>query len=123
MATYLLATASVHVTAAAADYLDGRLDPDDDLVVVGVRDGEGADRDVGDAANVARARLAAAAPEIDLRDGDPVTAITAAVDEHEPAVVVLGANDGAADASGLGSTAATLLSELSRPTVVVHPSA
>ena len=36
MTRYLLATASVHATAAAADYLGDRLTADDDVLVVTV---------------------------------------------------------------------------------------
>jgi len=51
MTTYLLATSSVHVTAAAADSLQERLDPaTDEVVVIAVREPNAPDRDAGDAA-------------------------------------------------------------------------
>lgn len=119
MTTYLLATSSVHVTAAAADYLEDRREPSDDVVAVGVREPDAATRDVGDAINVARSRLAAAAPTAEIRDGEPTAQLLDAVAEHDPDVVIVGANAGTAGASGLGSTAETLITELQRPVVVV----
>ncbi|WP_226011447.1 universal stress protein [Halomicrobium salinisoli] len=119
MTRYLVATSSVHVTAAAADYLQGRLDPDDDVTVVAVREPDALNRDAGDAANVARSRLAAAAPEVDVRDGDPTEEVLAAVEESDPDEVVVGANRGTEDAEGVGSTAQALLADLDRPVVVV----
>lgn len=118
MTTYLVAAASVHVTAAAADYLGPRVDPSDDtVVVVGVEDSDS--RDAGDAVNVARSRLAAAMPDTETRAGEPLTELLAAVEDHDPDVVVIGANGGTADATGVGSTATGLLSALDRPVVVV----
>lgn len=119
MRTYLLATASVHVTAAAADYLEGRVDPDDSVVVVGVEEADAPSRDVHDAANVARARLAPTIPTVDLRTGDALSEIRAAVDEHDPDVVLIGPNAGTESASGLGETARALLAETDRPVAVV----
>ena len=120
MTEYLVAAASVHVTAAAADYLGDRLDPSaDSVVVVGVREPGTHERDAGDAANVARSRLAAAMPETELRAGEPVTELLAAVDDHDPDVVVIGANAGTEGAAGVGRTATALLEELDRPVVVV----
>jgi nucleotide-binding universal stress UspA family protein len=120
MTDYLVATASVHVTAAAADYLQSRLDSNEDgVVVVGVREPESHDRDAGDAANVARSRLAVAMPETELREGDPTTELLSAIEERDPDVVVVGANGGTEGASGVGSTATALLERADRPVVVV----
>ena len=120
MTEYLVATASVHVTAAAADYLQRRLDPSEDsVVVVGVREPERHERDAGDAANVARSRLAAAAPETELREGDPATEVLAAIEAHDPDVVLIGANAGTEGTSGVGGTATELLASADRPVVVV----
>jgi len=119
VSTYLVAMASVHVTAAAADYLDGRLDPDDSVVVVAVAEPDAPERDVHDAANVARARLAASAPTVEVREGDPVSELRAAIADHDPDVVVIGPNAGTADAAGLGTTARAILARADRPVVVV----
>lgn len=118
MTTYLVAASSVHVTAAAADYLGRRLDPSEDrVIVVGVT--ESGSRDAGDAVNVARSRLAAAMPDTETHEGDPTEELHAAVEDHDPDIVVIGANRGTADATGVGSTATALLSDLDRPVVVV----
>lgn len=119
MTDYLVATSSVHVTAAAADYLQDRIDPSDDVAVVAVRESAAPERDAGDAANVARSRLAAAMPTTEVVDGAPIGELLSAVEEHDPDVVVIGANSGTAGASGVGSTATELLERLDRPVVVV----
>jgi nucleotide-binding universal stress UspA family protein len=120
MTEYLVATSSVHVTAAAADYLRERLDPSEDgVVVVAVHDPDAPARDAGDAANVARSRLAAAMPTTETREGDPTEQVLAAIDDYDPDVVLLGANRGTEGARGVGSTAQAVLSEATRPVVVV----
>jgi len=121
MTTFLLATGSVHVTAAAADYLQDRLDPgaDAEVVVVAVRDPDAPSRDAGDAVNVARSRLAAFAPATETREGAPVTEILAAVDEYDPDELIIGPHRGTNDSDGVGSTAAELLTRVDRPVVVV----
>ncbi|AEM58628.1 hypothetical protein HISP_15545 [Haloarcula hispanica N601] len=121
MTTFLLATNSVHVTAAAADYLQKRLDPaaDDDIVVVAVRDPDAPPRDAGDAVNVARSRLAPFMPVTETKDGEPVTEILAAVDEHDPDELLIGPNRGTDDSDGIGSTARDLLTRVDRPVIVL----
>jgi len=120
MTDFLVATSSVHVTAAAADYLQGRLDPAaDSVVVVAVAEPGAAERDAGDAANVARSRLAAAAPATETREGEPTAELLAAVADHDPDEVVVGAHAGTAGSDGVGSTARALLADLDRPVVVV----
>ncbi|SFR86550.1 Universal stress protein family protein [Halomicrobium zhouii] len=120
MTRFLVATNSVHVTAAAVDYLEDRLDPGaDEVVVVGVTGPDASGRDVADAANVARARLAASTPTVESRTGEVVDELLAAVDEHDPEEVIIGANGGEAGVAGVGSTAQALLAELARPVVVV----
>ena len=119
MTSYLVGAASVHVVAAAADYLAPRLEPADSVHVVGVEEPDAPARDVRDAANVARARLAAATPAVEIRAGDPLAEIREAIAEHDPDVVVIGPNAGAQNASGLGGTATDLLGTADRPVVVV----
>lgn len=130
---YLLATDSVHTTAAACDYLDPRLDPDDRveaLTVVSPDEG-GAEtaggprsspsRDAGDAANVASARLAGRATvETLVRRGPPAETILSAVEERDPDVVLVGARGGRPGAGpGLGSVARSVLEGVDRPVVVL----
>ncbi|NHX39868.1 MULTISPECIES: universal stress protein [Haloarcula] len=121
MTTFLLATSSVHVTAAAADYLQHRLDPaaDHDIVVVAVHDPDAPSRDAGDAVNVARSRLAAFMPATETRDGAPVTEILAAVDEHDPDELLIGPHRGTDDSDGVGSMARDLLTNVDRPVIVL----
>ncbi|WP_336329490.1 universal stress protein [Haloarcula sp. CGMCC 1.2071] len=121
MTTFLLATSSVHVTAAAADYLQDRLDPasDDDIVVVAVRDPAAPSRDAGDAVNVARSRLAGFMPTIETKDGEPVTEILTTVDEYDPNELLIGPHHGADDSDGIGSTAQELLARVDRPVIVL----
>ncbi|AAV47423.1 unknown [Haloarcula marismortui ATCC 43049] len=121
MTTFLLATSSVHVTAAAADYLQHRLDSaaDHDIVVVAVHDPDAPSRDAGDAVNVARSRLAAFMPATETRDGAPVTEILAAVDEHDPDELLIGPHRGTDDSDGVGSMARDLLTNVDRPVIVL----
>lgn len=118
---YLVATDSVHTTAAACDYLDGRLDgPDRDTVTfLTVTEGDG--RDAGDAANVARARVAGRATlETLALEGDPAEAILDAVADVNADVLVLGPRSGAPGAQpALGSTARSVLARAPVPAVVV----
>jgi len=76
----LIATDSVHTTAAACDYLEPRLNGDDTVAVVTVPADEA--RDAEDALNVATARLLGRADvrtaRLDAADGDPTEAILAA---------------------------------------------
>jgi nucleotide-binding universal stress UspA family protein len=128
---YLVAADSIHTTAAACDYLDPRLDGPgvDTVTVLTVAEsgdepdvpGRPGDRDQGDAANVARARLAGRATVAAVaREGDPATAILDAVTERDVDVVILGPRSGepGTDAT-LGSTARTVLSGTSVPAVIV----
>lgn len=119
MTRFLVVTTSVHVTAAAADYLDERLDPSaDEVVVVGVAQPGTPDRDAADAVNVARSRLAAAGPTTETRREDTApAAVAAAVAEHDPDEVVLGTNAGTPDAEGLAVR--DVLGALDRPAVVL----
>lgn len=117
---YLVATDSVHTTAAACDYLEGRLDGSaTDTVTVLTVAGDG--RDAGDAANVARARLAGrAALETVTREEDPAEAIRAATAELDADVLVLGPRSGEPGAEpDLGSTARAVLADAPVPAVVV----
>jgi len=118
---FLIATDSVHTTAAACDYLAPRLDGDDVVDVVTVP--SAATRDADDALNVANARLLGHADVETARldtDGDPASAILAAVADRSPDVVVIGPHAGAAGAGpALGSTARRIIEGTDVPVVVV----
>lgn len=122
----LIATDSVHTTAAACDYLEPRLNGDDTVDVVTVPADEA--RDAADALNVATARLLGRADvetaRLDAADGDPAGAILAAIDDRSPDTVVVGRHAGAPGAGpGLGGTARRVVEEADLPVVVVVPSA
>lgn len=122
----LIATDSVHTTAAACDYLEPRLDGDDTVDVVTVPADEA--RDAADALNVATARLLGRADvetaRLDAADDDPAEAILAAIDDRSPDTVVVGRQAGAPGAGpGLGGTARRVVEGADLPVVVVVPSA
>jgi len=120
MPTFLVATDSVHTTAAACDYLGERVTDDDTVIVVSVADDDTDERDAGDATNVARTRLVAPTVETLVREGRPSEVIQSLVAERGVDEVVIGARRGDPEASpGLGGTAADLLVSLAVPVVVV----
>ena len=125
MTRYLVATASVHTTAIACDYLHPRVGKDDEVFVLAVREPPLEDRDPGDATNVARTRLVTPSVETLTREGDPATEIRAVATEREVAVVVVGPRRGDPETSGTapGSTVRTLLGESPRPVVVLPATA
>lgn len=122
MTRFLVATDSVHMTAAACDYLQERVDADDEVVVVAVSeeaDGE-SERDAADAANVAQVRLATADVVVDTRKGDPGPEIEAAVDAHDADELVIGSPSGEPGTDRrVGSTAQSLVANADVPVVVV----
>lgn len=118
---YLVATDSVHTTAAACDYLEGRLESDDAVAVVSVPGAEA--RDADDALNVANARLLGRADVETERldaDGDPASAILAAANDRGADVVLIGPHAGTPDSGpALGSTARRVVEGADVPVVVV----
>ncbi|MFB6184544.1 MAG: universal stress protein [Haloarculaceae archaeon] len=117
---FLLATSSVHTTAAVCDYLDGRLDADDSVVVATVREAGADPRDVGDAANVARTRLVPADVEIVEREGDPTAVLPELIAAYDVEEVVVGPRRGAPGTeTTLGSTTQALLASPDVPVPVV----
>lgn len=128
MTRYLLATASVHTTAAAADYLAERLTADDEVVVLTVDESDLDARDAGDAANVARSRLLPATVDVVEREGEPAAEIRSVLAEREVDALLLGPRRGDPDASEAGgesdggapgSTVRALLGDAAVPVVVV----
>ena len=125
MTRYLVATASVHTTAAACDYLQSRVGTDDEVTVLGVQESALDGRDPGDAANVARTRLVAPTVETVTRAGEPAAEIRAVATERDADVVVAGPRRGDPETSGTapGSTVERLLSGSPRPVVVLPEAA
>jgi nucleotide-binding universal stress UspA family protein len=129
MPTVLLATDSVHTTAAGCDYLADRLDEGDTVVVLTVTAGVVSERDAGDAANVARTRLFDPTVETARRpsDGEDAAAVAAAITavaaDTDADEIVLGRVSGDPERAGEppGSTARAVLRSASRPVVLVSP--
>lgn len=120
MTTFLLATASVHTTAAACDYLADRATADDTVLVVSVAEPGTDPRDPGDATNVARTRLVDPTVETLTPEGNPSDVIQDLVADRGVDEVLVGTHRGDPDApAGLGGTAADLLVSLDVPVVVV----
>lgn len=127
MTRYLLAAASVHTVAAAADYLGDRLAADDEVVVLTVAEPGLDERDAGDAANVARSRLLPATVTAVEREGDPADEIRAAVAEREPDELLVGSRRGdraasdehGSDGDAPGSTVRALVGSVDVPVVVL----
>ena len=121
MVRVLVATASVHTTAAACDYLVGRLGGDDEVIVLTVAEPALATRDAGDAANVARTRLVEPTVEAMTQEGEPADAIQEIATERDVDEVVIGPHGGDPVRAGEppGSTVLALLGSADRPVVVV----
>ncbi|MFB6106085.1 MAG: universal stress protein [Halobacteriaceae archaeon] len=117
MTRFLLATDSVHTTAAALDYLEDRADVDA-VVAVAVTD-PAAPRDAADALNVVGARLTGVAVDRVERSGDPGPEILAAAADADVDEILIGAHGGDPGAEGVGSTARQVLAAADRPVVVV----
>ncbi len=128
---YLLATDSVHTTAAGCDYLLDRLDTDDRVTVLTVAEAD--DRDAADAANVATARLTGfcelefeerAVPQEPRDGGEAAVAVAAEIldtgDTLDADVVLVGPHGGSVgDGPELGSTAEAVLEGATVPVVVL----
>ena len=120
MTTFLVATASVHTTAAACDYLNERVTPDDTVLVVSVTEADMNQRDAGDATNVARTRLVDPTVETISEAGRPSDVIQDLVAERGVDEVLIGPRRGdPAAAPRLGGTAADLIVSLAVPVVVI----
>ncbi|GGN22683.1 universal stress protein [Halarchaeum nitratireducens] len=120
MTRFLVATDSVHTTAAACDYLGPRLDAGDSVRVVGVT--EDGSRDAGDAVNVASARLTTPTVETAVRDGEAVDEIREELERGGVDELVVGAHEpGPGAESGLGRTARALVGRVEVPCVVLPP--
>lgn len=121
MTRFLLATDSVHTTAAACDYLAGRLSDGDAVTAVTVREPGADPRDGEDALNVATVRLGVVTSvETAVFEREPASAILDAAADHQVDEVVLGARSGEPGASaGVGETARAVLTRAPVPVVVV----
>lgn len=118
---YLVATDSVHTTAAACDYLEPRLEDDDFVSVVSVPGTD--ERDAEDALNVVNARLAGLADittEQFLTDGDPAKGILSAANNAAVDAIVIGPHAGDPESGPeLGGTARHIIEKADVPVIVV----
>jgi nucleotide-binding universal stress UspA family protein len=136
---YLLATDSVHTTAAGCDYLGPRLESSDVVDVLTVLeptdtgsdsgvagapgptapDAEAAEHDA--AANVATVRLSGRATvETLAREGGPAAVVRSVAVERDADVILLGTHGGQPGAGpGPGSVTTAVLAEADRPVVVL----
>lgn len=121
MTRFLLATDSVHTTAAACDYLVDRTTGDDAVTALAVREPGIDGRDGEDALNVATVRLGAGPTvETEIREGPPAQVILSAADEVGADEIVLGPRRGVPGAGeALGGTAVAVLERAAVPVVVV----
>jgi nucleotide-binding universal stress UspA family protein len=129
MTRFLLATDSVHTSAAACDYLQGRAGPADTVSVLAVRDAESerdtaagtrdAGRDAADAANVAAVRLLEPEVETVERAGEPAAEILACAESVGSDKVLVGPHGDPPGAERLGETAQAVLARADLPVVVV----
>jgi nucleotide-binding universal stress UspA family protein len=115
---YLVATDSVHTTAAACDHLEPRL-AGDDTVVVTVSES----RDGADALNVAWARLVGAGA-VEMNRLDPaegvVDVVLAAASDEGTDELVVGPHAGDPEAGpSLGTTARRIIEGADLPVVAV----
>ena len=120
---YLLATDSVHTTAAGCDYLldAARLDPDDRVTVLTVTEPDTDERDAGDAGNVATARLTGFCElAFEERAGDPADEILDALDTLDADVLLAGPHGGSPGRGPeLGETARAVVDGATVPVVVL----
>lgn len=133
MTRFLVATASRGTTEAACDYLEGRLEPGDEVYVLtveeeteGTDEGSAPGTDRGDRTDtgfdVARPRLSAVATLRTIRlSGEPARVIVTFARDREVDEIVIGPHSGApgTDSSHLGSTARGVLRETDKPVFVV----
>lgn len=131
MTDILIATTSVHTTAAACDYLENRVEESDTVYVLTVLTETVTQRDAGDAANVARTRLfepaiepiQKEAAETAKSDSDVAGTIHEVAAECGIDEIIVGTTRGSPEHAGEppGSTVRRLLGLSSRPVVVIHP--
>lgn len=121
MTRFLLATDTVHTTAAACDYLGGRLEDGDDVSALAVSGTEENSRDGEDALNVATARLSGITTvETTHAAGDPTETILDVAADVAADEVVMAAGGGApGTGADLAGTVPAVIARAAVPVVVV----
>jgi nucleotide-binding universal stress UspA family protein len=114
---------AVHTTAAGCEYLldEARLDAADRVTLLTAAEPDAAERDAGDAANVATARLTGFCDlALEERAGDTTEQIRNALAALDPDVLLLGPHGGAAGKGpGLDGTARAVIETADVPVVVL----
>lgn len=119
---YLVATDSVHATAAACDYLEPRVSTADEVTVAALAGTD--ERDAGDAANVATARLVGRT-ELDmltLAEADPIEALLDVVTDSAVDVLLVASSVGDRSRTDGVNVATALVGRTPVPLVVVPES-
>ncbi len=118
MTRYLVATASAATTEAACEYLEGKLEPDDEVYVLTV-DVPDEDDDGEAALDLAQVELAALVEIRTIRrDGDPAREIVTFAGENDVDQIILGpARTGGI--STIGSTTRAVLKRVDTPVFVL----
>lgn len=121
MTLVLVATESVHTSAAAADYLEDRLGPGDTVIGLAVVAAATSARDGADALNVLEVRLVDSDVETVRQRGEPAGSVLEVARDRDVDEIVIGVRAGDPDGPthGLGGTAANILSDADRPVVVI----
>jgi len=119
---YIVATESVHTTAAACDHLLEILTSGDQVTILTVTSPSSESRDAADAANVATARLTGACElAFKQREGEPAAEIEKTADTLNADVILVGIHSGQAGTGpDLGRTAQAVIESVSIPTVILQ---
>lgn len=120
MTTYLVATASAATTSAACDYLEGRLEPHDEVYVLTVEEPGVPDATPADFAEAQTRLNRVASIRTIRRKGHPDQAIVAFAREKEVDEIIMGPQrDAAPGFSTIGSTTRAVLNKVDAPVFVV----
>jgi nucleotide-binding universal stress UspA family protein len=118
--TYLVATASAATTTAACDYLEPRLEPDDQVYVLTVEEPGVPDATLSDFEEAQTRLNTVAAVRTIRREGQPDQVIVAFAREKEVDEIIMGPQrDAAPGFSTIGSTTRAVLNKVDAPVFVV----
>lgn len=120
MTRYLVATASTRTTEAACDYLEAKLETDDEVYVITVEEEARPITDRDEVLTAAQLRLAGRAEVRTIRRaGQPDQEIVALARERDVDEIILGPMR---EGSGIGSTTRSVLNKVEVPVFVVPQS-
>ena len=120
MTTYLVATASAATTTAACDYLEGRLDADDEVYVLTVEEPGVPDATLTDFEEAQTRLHDLASVRTIRREGHPDLVIVAFAREKDVDEIIMGPQrDAKQGFSTIGSTTRAVLNKVDAPVFVV----